>query len=61
MSDPILTIDIGAGTTDILVFFSDSGEQYKAVAVSPIRKTARRILNEDGDLYDTSPCQDSQR
>ncbi|MBW1679210.1 MAG: pyruvate formate-lyase activating enzyme, partial [Deltaproteobacteria bacterium] len=50
---PILTIDIGAGTLDILVFFPDSGEHYKAVAISPIKKTAQNILNGKGDLLIT--------
>jgi len=50
---PILTIDIGAGTLDILVFSPDSGEHYKAVALSPIKKTAQNILNGKGDLLIT--------
>jgi len=50
---PILTIDIGAGTTDILVFYSDSGVHYKAVAISSIRKTAREIGALDRDLLVT--------
>lgn len=51
--DPILTIDIGAGTTDVLVYFPDTGEQYKAVAVSPIKKMAQMIQNEKRDLLIT--------
>lgn len=47
---PILTIDIGAGTTDILVFYQETGIHYKAVATSAIRKRAREILDAEGDL-----------
>jgi len=47
---PILSIDIGAGTTDILVFYPDTQEHYKAVSVSPIKKIAETILGTQGDL-----------
>ena len=47
---PILSIDIGAGTTDILVFYPDTQEHYKAVAVSPIKKIAETIQGSRGDL-----------
>ena len=47
---PILTIDVGAGTTDILVFFPDTQEHYKAVSLSPIKKIAETILGTQGDL-----------
>lgn len=50
---PILTIDIGAGTTDILVFYPDSGIHYKAVALSPIRRIAGEIHALDEDLLIT--------
>lgn len=50
---PILTIDIGAGTTDILAFDPDRGEHYKAVAVSPIRKLSRALMTGRGDLLIT--------
>jgi len=51
--DPILTIDIGAGTTDTLVFFPDSGRHYKAVAISAIKKTAENVLSTQSDLLVT--------
>jgi uncharacterized protein (DUF1786 family) len=51
--DPILTIDIGAGTTDILVYLPDSGEHYKAVAVSPIKRLSQMIIKMKGDLLIT--------
>ena len=47
---PILSIDIGAGTTDILVFYPDTYEHYKAVAVSPVRKIAKTIQGAGSDL-----------
>jgi len=40
---PFLMIDIGAGTMDILCLNVDSGQHYKAVAVSPVRHMAREI------------------
>ena len=53
MMEPILTVDIGAGTTDILIYFPDRGEFFKAVTVSAIRKTAQSILKEKGELLIT--------
>ena len=50
---PILTIDVGAGTTDILVVDPDRGEHYKAVAVSPVRRISRAIFAGRGDLLIT--------
>lgn len=47
---PLLSIDIGAGTTDMLVFYPDTQEYYKAVSVSPIKKIAETILATQGDL-----------
>ena len=47
---PILSIDIGAGTTDILVFYPDSHEHYKAVSCSAIKKIADTIHGSHGDL-----------
>jgi uncharacterized protein (DUF1786 family) len=51
--EPILTIDIGAGTTDILIYFPDRGELYKAVTLSAIKRTAQYILKEKGELLIT--------
>ena len=48
--DPILSIDIGAGTTDILVFYPDTHEHYKAVCCSAIKKIAESIQGSCGDL-----------
>ena len=50
---PILTIDIGAGTTDILVVDPDCGEHYKAVTVSPVRRISRAISAGQGDVLIT--------
>jgi uncharacterized protein (DUF1786 family) len=47
---PILAIDIGAGTTDILVFYPDTHEHYKAVSCSAIKKIAETIQGSHGDL-----------
>ena len=47
---PILSIDIGAGTTDILVFYPDTHENYKAVSCSAIKKIAETIQGSRGDL-----------
>jgi len=46
----MLTIDIGAGTTDILVFYPDTHEHYKAVSCSAIKKIAETIQSSHGDL-----------
>jgi len=46
----ILTIDVGAGTMDILYFDTESELHYKAVVSSPVRTTAERILNTRGKL-----------
>ena len=51
--NPILTIDIGAGTTDVLVFYPETGMHYKAVTISPIRKIAQDILNLKEDMLVT--------
>ena len=51
--NPILTIDIGAGTTDVLVFYPETGVHYKAVTISPIRKIAQDILNLKEDVLIT--------
>jgi uncharacterized protein (DUF1786 family) len=51
--DPILTIDIGAGTTDLLVYFPDTAEHYKAVGVSPVKWIADFVGKEGGDLLIT--------
>jgi len=48
--EPILSIDIGAGTTDILVFYPDTKQHYKAVLPSPIRKFANFIKELKTDL-----------
>jgi uncharacterized protein (DUF1786 family) len=46
----ILTIDVGAGTMDVLYFDTESELHYKAVVSSPVRTTAERILNARGKL-----------
>ncbi|MBS3755587.1 MAG: pyruvate formate-lyase activating enzyme [Desulfobacterales bacterium] len=45
-----LTIDIGAGTMDILCWDSASGEHFKAVVMSPVRHIARHIEQSRGPL-----------
>jgi uncharacterized protein (DUF1786 family) len=45
-----LTIDIGAGTMDVLYYDSQSGEHYKAVAPSPVRHIAEQIEATSGPL-----------
>jgi uncharacterized protein (DUF1786 family) len=49
----ILSIDIGAGTMDILFFDTDSELHYKAVVISPVRTIAKRILSAEGKLLIT--------
>jgi uncharacterized protein (DUF1786 family) len=51
--NPILTIDVGAGTTDVLVFYPETGVHYKAVTISPIRKITQDILNSQQDILIT--------
>jgi len=46
----ILTIDIGAGTMDILYFDTESDLHYKAVVRSPVRTVAQRVLAAPGRL-----------
>ena len=43
-------IDIGTGPTDILVFYPDTHEHYKAVCCSAIKKIAEAIQGSCGDL-----------
>ncbi|HNR11862.1 MAG TPA: DUF1786 family protein [Thermodesulfobacteriota bacterium] len=50
---PIVAVDIGAGTTDVLVWNPDNGESYKAVAMSPIRRLSRIITAGQGPLLIT--------
>ncbi len=45
-----LMIDVGAGTMDILCWDAESGEHFKAVAMSPVRCTAREIEQTTGPL-----------
>jgi uncharacterized protein (DUF1786 family) len=47
---PFLMIDIGAGTMDIMCLDVDSGQHFKAVAVSPVRHMAREIEQIRGPL-----------
>lgn len=51
--DPILTIDVGAGTSDLLVYFPETSVHYKAVAVSPVKRTAEFLAKENGDVLVT--------
>ena len=46
----ILTIDIGAGTMDVLCADLESGEHFKAVVKSPVRTVVERLEELDGDL-----------
>ncbi len=46
----ILTIDIGAGTMDILCYVPDEKMHYKAVVKSPVRTLASAIKASTGDL-----------
>ncbi len=46
----ILTIDIGAGTMDVLYFDTESELHYKAVVRSPVRTIAERVLAAKGKL-----------
>ena len=45
-----LMIDIGAGTMDILCFDMDTGEHFKAVVMSPVRRIATEIEQRRGPL-----------
>jgi uncharacterized protein (DUF1786 family) len=49
----LLTIDIGAGTMDLLCYDLRSGEHFKAVAPSPVRLAAERIEAIAGPLVVT--------
>lgn len=51
--DPIFTIDVGAGTTDVLVYLPDTSVHYKAVAVSPVKKMAEILGKENNDVLVT--------
>ena len=46
----ILTIDIGAGTMDVLYFDSESELHFKAVVRSPVRTVADRVRAASGKL-----------
>ncbi len=46
----VLTVDIGAGTMDILYLDTESDQHYKAVVRSPVRTTAERVLAAKGPL-----------
>lgn len=49
----LLTIDIGAGTMDLLYYDVDSGEHFKAVAPAPVRHVAEQIEATQGPLVVT--------
>ena len=49
----ILTIDIGAGTMDILAYDTESGEHYKAVVKSPLVTIAEAISRSEEDILVT--------
>ena len=46
----ILTIDIGAGTMDVLYLDTESELHFKAVVLSPVRTIAERIRTASGRL-----------
>jgi uncharacterized protein (DUF1786 family) len=46
----ILTVDIGAGTMDVLYVDLASGEHFKAVVRSPVATLARKVEAASGDL-----------
>ena len=46
----ILTIDVGAGTMDVLCTDLEAGEHFKAVVKSPVRSIAERLEALDGRL-----------
>jgi uncharacterized protein (DUF1786 family) len=46
----ILTIDIGAGTMDLLCYDPQEEMHYKAVVKSPVRTTAATIIDTTGNL-----------
>jgi len=46
----ILTIDVGAGTMDVLCSDLEAGEHFKAVVKSPVRSMAERLEALDGRL-----------
>ena len=49
----ILTLDIGAGTMDVLCYVPDEKMCYKAVVKSPVRTLAGSIHDTNGDLLVT--------
>lgn len=49
----ILTIDIGAGTMDMLCYVPEENMHYKAVVKSPVRTVATTIQETTGDLLVT--------
>jgi uncharacterized protein (DUF1786 family) len=49
----ILTVDIGAGTMDVLCYDTASGQHYKAVAKSPIRSLGEKVESLPGNLLIT--------
>jgi uncharacterized protein (DUF1786 family) len=46
----VLTIDVGAGTMDVLYIDTASECYYKAVVRSPVCSTAERILTASGKM-----------
>jgi uncharacterized protein (DUF1786 family) len=48
-----LTIDIGAGTMDVMCYVPEEKMHYKAVVQSPVRTLARKIEATSGDLVVT--------
>jgi uncharacterized protein (DUF1786 family) len=49
----LLILDIGAGTMDVLYYDTESGQDYKAVAKSPVLYLAERVKELPGDLLIT--------
>ncbi len=49
----ILTVDIGAGTMDVLCYDTESGQHYKAVAKSPVFSVAEKAKSLAGNLLIT--------
>ncbi|MFO7984728.1 MAG: hypothetical protein R6U38_02620, partial [Desulfatiglandaceae bacterium] len=48
-----LMLDIGAGTLDLLVYDTDTGEHYKAVVRSPVQYLAEQVERLTGKLLIT--------
>ena len=45
-----LMVDVGAGTVDVLYYDSETGENFKCVGKSPVRRLAEAVEGSSGDL-----------